>query len=32
MIVGIVDLDLILNRSTYQLNIDVMQIASYYKN
>ena len=31
MIVGIVDLDLILNRSTYQLNLDVMQIASYYK-
>lgn len=31
MVVGIVDLDLLLNRSTYQLNIDVMQISAYYK-
>lgn len=31
MIVGIVDLDLLLNRSNYQLNLDVMQLSAYYK-
>ena len=31
MVIGIVDLDFIFNRSHYQLNLDVMQLSSYHK-
>lgn len=31
MAIGIVDLDLIISPSAYKLNLDVMQISSYYK-
>ena len=31
MVIGILDLDLLYDARTYEVNIDVMQIASYHR-